>query len=468
MKSSFARKPISILLSLLMLLTAWVFVTPAALAVNVGDTIQFGTYPQSQVTDADLIDALAAAPKAWASYGYYSSPTDSNTSMNDGLMAAGDWMRFADFSYNGQKYRAVVFDGYRPKENELAQTADNSFQDDNGYDVGTVYYFLYEPLIWRVLDPDTGLVLCERVIDAQAFHNYTIQSSEDSNLYGDPDLQYYANNYARSSVRAWLNHDFYETAFTNAQKENIPLTELDNSAYNTSTSQYACETTTDKIFFLTYKEANSKYGFTNITRLTTGTPYAHCQGDREKQGYSDWWLRTPGTSSKNACLIQTNNELAPIVPNGSVIYAAVGVRPACRLSSLTSDPTCSNTCFSCAKAGHTPGNAVTENNIAPDCTTAGSYDSVIYCTICGAEYSRETVTVPANGHTTELVNAKAATATENGYTGDEVCTVCGVTVTTGHVIPATGQGKSSKPGFFSRLLEFFRQLFQKLTGWMRK
>lgn len=38
--------------------------------------------------------------------------------------------------------------------------------------------------------------------------------------------------------------------------------------------------------------------------------------------------------------------------------------------------------------------------------------------------------------TTEVVNAKPATCTENGYTGDLVCTVCGVVIGQGEVIPA--------------------------------
>lgn len=44
----------------------------------------------------------------------------------------------------------------------------------------------------------------------------------------------------------------------------------------------------------------------------------------------------------------------------------------------------------------------------------------------------------AHEHVTELVGAKAATCTEAGYTGDEVCTICGETIKEGEVIPATG------------------------------
>ena len=46
--------------------------------------------------------------------------------------------------------------------------------------------------------------------------------------------------------------------------------------------------------------------------------------------------------------------------------------------------------------------------------------------------------IPALGHKTELAGAKAATCTEDGYTGDEVCTVCGETVKKGETVQATG------------------------------
>ena len=69
------------------------------------------------------------------------------------------------------------------------------------------------------------------------------------------------------------------------------------------------------------------------------------------------------------------------------------------------------------------------------------------CTVCGQLFSDaegknettlEALTIPALGHKTQLVGAKAAACTEDGYTGDEVCTVCGETVKKGEVIPATG------------------------------
>ena len=65
--------------------------------------------------------------------------------------------------------------------------------------------------------------------------------------------------------------------------------------------------------------------------------------------------------------------------------------------------------------GHTPGEAVHENEVPATCTEPGSYDAVVYCTVCGAELSRETVTVPALGHDWgEWTETKAPSCTEPG------------------------------------------------------
>lgn len=68
------------------------------------------------------------------------------------------------------------------------------------------------------------------------------------------------------------------------------------------------------------------------------------------------------------------------------------------------------------------------------CTEDGSV--TVICDDCDEVLSTETL--PATGHSTVVKNAKDATCTEPGYTGDKVCTVCGETVKTGEVIPAAG------------------------------
>ncbi len=94
---------------------------------------------------------------------------------------------------------------------------------------------------------------------------------------------------------------------------------------------------------------------------------------------------------------------------------------------------------------HTASAPVRENEVAASCTHAGSYDSVIYCSECGCEISRESkVGDPKKDHTPGIArreNIVPPTCTENGsYDSVIYCTECGTLIsrsnetitTTGH------------------------------------
>ena len=68
-------------------------------------------------------------------------------------------------------------------------------------------------------------------------------------------------------------------------------------------------------------------------------------------------------------------------------------------------------------ADHTPAAAVRENEVAATEDKDGSYDEVVYCSVCNTEISRETKTIPATGHTHTYTSVYTEpTCTENGYT----------------------------------------------------
>ena len=98
-------------------------------------------------------------------------------------------------------------------------------------------------------------------------------------------------------------------------------------------------------------------------------------------------------------------------------------------------------------------NAAVTNEVTTEatCEADGVRTYTAKVTFEDKEYTdTKTETLPATSHDTELVGAKDATCTEDGYTGDEVCKVCGVTVKQGEVIPALGHdykdGKCSRCG----------------------
>lgn len=81
-------------------------------------------------------------------------------------------------------------------------------------------------------------------------------------------------------------------------------------------------------------------------------------------------------------------------------------------------------------------NTKVQNAKEATCTEAG-YTGDTVCTVCGETVTTGSV-IPATGHVnTEVRNAKAATCTEEGYTGDTYCTDCGTLVSSGTTIAVT-------------------------------
>ena len=110
--------------------------------------------------------------------------------------------------------------------------------------------------------------------------------------------------------------------------------------------------------------------------------------------------------------------------------------------------TCANNAAHVENVTATVTNAVTTE---ATCETDGVRTYTAKVTFEGKEYTdTKTEVIPATSHDTELVGAKDATCTEDGYTGDEVCKVCQTVVKQGEVIPALGHdykdGKCSRCG----------------------
>ena len=110
-------------------------------------------------------------------------------------------------------------------------------------------------------------------------------------------------------------------------------------------------------------------------------------------------------------------------------------------ATCTADGTKTATCDRCnatdtigdagSMKAHTPAETVVENEVAATCTTDGSYDSVVYCSICHYEISREAKTTDKLGHSfTSYVSNNDATCTADG-TKTATCDRCNATDTIG-------------------------------------
>lgn len=501
------KKIIATIMSVILLLT----IAPMACAeenntYKEGDIIQFGSYPQSEVKDETLIaelNVLAPEWDDWTSYGYYSGNGEI------GSMVQGDWMRYVDVTYDGSKYRGVKFTQYRSFAT-ICFGNESDAQYLNGYRINEVYWFEFQPILWRVLDPDKGFVLSEIVLDSQAYNNEVFKKSDEKEqyaYYNDSSYTNYANDYANSSIRRWLNDDFYNLAFTDVEKLEISVTECNNDNYWTlkgwtDYQEFNSATSYDKIFLLSSDEIkNTNYGFYNgytndIARRAPSTNYAKSQGIYFNSGddfleNSPWLIRTPDINSAGALFVDQrgfNNCYS------YSYYSHTGVRPALMLKDLSkivhshkffttvTAPTCTGkgyTTYTC-ECGETYVSDYTDvvsHNYTVSITTPATHLTkglkTFTCSSCGDSYTESIAKIPQHSYTTSKVTK--ATCTEQGYVtyfcdcGDsytdsftpkkghtyngQTCIDCGDNC-------SCNCHKGGISGFFWKIINFFNKLFK--------
>lgn len=386
------------------------------ISYKVGDRILFGYYPQNVVEDKKLImklNDLAPNWEDWISYKYYSG--DGST----GSMLSGDWMRYIDVFYDENKYRGVMFTQYR--SSPTSSLGNVSQQKYNGYNTDTIYWFKFMPLSWTILDPNMGLVVCDHIIDAQPFSNTIYyNNSKENDFSGFNDTYYlnYANDYETSSIRSWLNLDFYNSAFTELEKNEIVTTCLDNRSYHTLNGTTGYESfdsnqTYDYIFLLSYSEvSNVHFGFDSrshikdFNRCASGSDYARCQGLQSGSIFDSWLLRTPGNRSQSCCFVVDEGYCSNIV----VDYSHIGVRPAMKLREISSI------------GQHDYSKVI----ISPTCTSKGK---IIYSCKCGDKYTIDYL------EPTSHIYSSSVTTTPKCYENGERTYTCSCGDTYTEVIP---------------------------------
>ena len=262
-----------------------------------GEIVLFGSYPQI--------------------------PTKKDTSM----------MEYSDFSYGGKKYRAVKIHKYRPID--VTKVPDSEYkQQSNGYTKETVYYFEYEPIRWVVLNKSLGLLVSEKVLDAQPFNAYyQVANGKAMSSIND---RAYASNYYYSTVRNWLNgygnydsayndFDFLDTAFSSTEQKALKANTYAITDGGSATAAI------DYVFLLSKSDAENHK---NLFNSSDNSDYAEAQGMSKRGGSAGtpWYLST-FSSNSNVYYVQDQTIKSH---SDSTYFSAItstqcGIRPAIKV-----------------------------------------------------------------------------------------------------------------------------------------
>lgn len=254
-----------------------------------GKTITYGLYPQKNVNDSSLVSTLNSL-----------TTPESN-----------GW-----YLYEGDYYA------------KLRATPRSTYKFDNGTTIlsGITYWFKCEPIVWNILNNNNGeyYIVSSVLLDVHCYYN----SASDRKIDGKT---VYPNNYKYSDIREWLNNGFYNSAFA-LGNSHIQTTMVDNRAAttNSTSNDYACASTEDKVFLPSYKDCIiSSYGFaiSNETRCCRTTDWARARGSfcSDSNQYNGcYWTRSPGSVySYLAWLVDDDGKLS----NSNVNISYWSVRP---------------------------------------------------------------------------------------------------------------------------------------------
>lgn len=181
-----------------------------------------------------------------------------------------------------------------------------------------------EDIEWIVLEKNTSpdgrnyaLLLSKYVLDCVQYntvYDYTFWES--------------------SSIRQWVNNNFYNSAFNNTEKDSIIEMPRDNPRNEVYPAVEGGSNTIDKVFLLSFAECKEYFGGgasnKNLKLATKATDYAISKGaykqisDGAENGNTMYWLRSPGNTKMNACDISPTGYLNY---DGNMVSLPQGIRP---------------------------------------------------------------------------------------------------------------------------------------------
>ncbi len=210
-----------------------------------------------------------------------------------------------------------------------------SYEQDNNLNNGQ------EPIEWEILsvEEDRILLISRYVLDCVQYNT-----------------EYTDVTWETCTLRSWLNNDFYNTAFTDDEKDKIMLSMLENPDHHIWSRSEGGNNTEDYVFCLSETEIYNLYrdrysswdeahksGFCEDL-IIEPTSYAYrmeeymtihtfMDGDVGYRGYSEniigktgtyWYTRTPGGSNDSVTVVGWDGKAF----TGDFVHDFSGVRPA--------------------------------------------------------------------------------------------------------------------------------------------
>lgn len=301
------------------------------------DTVYFGSYPQAEViAQKEDMDAVEPEMRNGADF----------------IVDASLYQKLEKATWENDE-TTIKGERYRRMKMEDATYAVASSEDEHKWyssyrwwlgSNNTYRYFKYQPIKWRVLDVsgDEAFLLADLALDCRRYHE-----------------QYNSITWETCTLRAFLNNEFYQSAFDTDEQNAIIESELENKS-NTLYRTKGGNDTIDKVFLLSEPEmarsTAKEYGFANDydcydeARQAKSSTYAKAMGifsgivndgRGDFRGYCDWWMRMPGDSAKDAmfCWYAGYIDYKGIYD----YYDKAGVRPALKLDLSSYNPTYTGT-----------------------------------------------------------------------------------------------------------------------------
>ncbi|MBR1692459.1 MAG: leucine-rich repeat protein, partial [Lachnospiraceae bacterium] len=251
--------------------------------------VYFGSYPQSEVTDAETIAKIDSV--------ILSSGVNGDAGV--------------DVWVDETKYRRI-------------KVSDTNSTGNFGSD--TYRYFQWERIRWRVVSQNRSTLFL------------AADEGLDCKCYNEEDAEI---TWEKSTLRSWLNDSFYNTAFDEKEQSAIAEQKVKNSK-NPSYGTAGGNQTTDKVYLLSFADVKNGFGNRSASagRVRRPSNYSYARGALQSEsGACSWWLRSPGGVTHIAAYVNYDGNADKngydVDSGGEAIVPAVHVKRSTELWSTT-------------------------------------------------------------------------------------------------------------------------------------